>query len=1319
MGIPPLEPGGPYAQAWNNSNTEIAQHTNDQYSQSASAPSSSLLSATTNPPGLHRDQQTIAQRNQSRAVQESATSNSALAAFGNEWPLDRVVSWLAVNGFSRDWQQTFKQLRIHGSVFLDIGQGKGNLGTWHQVIYPELEKITTRNRTGWVPVREHAEGQRLRKMVRNIGEANQSRSVGSASSAEAMQRTASSEATLVSSYQSSPLHSPVDPKPGNGDNLGPRLEPRPSESVDRSFETSPRISPTLNNAKSMAEAETFPRPSSGGRSAMHRRDRSSESGTPASASFDTDSRSPMTDASGRNGNSEGMGKDHRGFLRNFWRNNKRDDGPQDDSSSHSPSSPSNLRNPAPGLPFMKTGSNISSTSVDRLGSRGTANDSDRTVHRRTLSRSEAVDAAARYVMVTPDGWNYRLVDVSGVDGLDTFRSLICYNLGILDPRDLSIHSTVPGQQELDEGLQDSMLAETLRKADGMASLKLYVRAPYHAPNSAPASSRPPTSALQSPSVKKADDMSMRDNRGDERGDEDVAAHRRQEVRRKHTAHLAERQQRIKDGVALDVGGQPKSSKRIHNFDTPKTGPLIAPDKDSVKPLRAPPPAPRASDTLSKANSLSIKSNGSLRQSWHEREAQNRRSGDGSNIDTPARGRRAAIADSPSNSEQPTSRPTTGISSPAAVSSSKSSVLSPAAGATPQRALASVTFGTRSAKGSPGGSPRSPRYTMSLGKVPFQIPDYEDEDASNTNETGTIVPDNPIVTRMRNSGSPSMETSSPNVSPGTPQSQSVYKSSKIAPRSVPDDEEDSDDGLFAIPLADMKSSASSKPARSAEQSTSTLRPIISVQTRPEKTTSVSFKSPIASPQSEEMSTTSKSFEDDPPSAAEKPKQRLRTDDAAAAAEKAKRRQSFASENWADRPNVETLANNLDEFFPDVDLDQPLATEGNTFQIASPTANRPDAPAPESARSRTSANGPWNGDIPKPPPTPVRQPRRSEGLGRTKSIRDVVQRAYQLPGPQPGPINSRVGTLRQGDVVRRKSTKMFGARIEQIKPPRGSRLINLDTIPQDALPTSATPSRQPTFKWVKGQLIGKGTFGRVFLGMNTTTGELLAVKQVDVKPRNTDKDKDRVKELVKALDGEIDTMQHLDHMNIVQYLGCERKETSISIFLEYISGGSIGSCLRKHGKFEEPLVSSLTRQTLGGLAYLHQEGILHRDLKADNILLDLDGTCKISDFGISKKTDDIYGNDATNSMQGSVFWMAPEVIRSGHGYSAKVDIWSLGCVVLEMFAGTRPWVNDEAIGAIYKLGSLNQAPPIPEEISSTISPAALSFMYDCFNLQVYYR
>ena len=474
------------------------------------------------------------------------------------------------------------------------------------------------------------------------------------------------------------------------------------------------------------------------------------------------------------------------------------------------------------------------------------------------------------------------------------------------------------------------------------------------------------------------------------------------------------------------------------------------------------------------------------------------------------------------------------------------------------------------------------------------------------------------------------------------------------------------------------------------------------------------------------------------------------------------------------------------FPTSDLDQPLVDEGGENADGSPvstdkstlTTKASSQDLSSSSRSITPASSNDESDTLGSDESTLkrsdmhvsvaqRNMRKAGGIGRTKSIRDVVKHNYNMqPGHQQHPSTSssassrgsgvpimnapinRVSMLRNDGavgIVRRKSTKMFGARIEQVKPARGSRLINnLETIPQDTIPPEnvqhvsqkAAPERQPTFKWMRGQLIGKGTFGRVYLGMNTTTGELLAVKQVEVSHSKDDKNNDpaKIKEMVKALDIEIDTMKDLDHVNIVQYLGCERKEYSISIFLEYISGGSVGSCLRKHGKFEESVVSSLTRQTLNGLAYLHSEGILHRDLKADNILLDLDGTCKISDFGISKRSANPYNNDITNSMQGSVFWMAPEVIRAqsqpggalsggdgldastamNKGYSAKVDIWSLGCVVLEMFAGRRPWSKEEAVGAIYKLGSLNQAPPIPDDVSSVVGPAALSFMYDCFTM-----
>jgi mitogen-activated protein kinase kinase kinase len=574
-------------------------------------------------------------------------------------------------------------------------------------------------------------------------------------------------------------------------------------------------------------------------------------------------------------------------------------------------------------------------------------------------------------------------------------------------------------------------------------------------------------------------------------------------------------------------------------------------------------------------------------------------------------------------------------------------------------------------------------------------------------------------------------------------------SNPAPRiSQTDDDsgDDSDDGLFAIPLATRKQSISGRLG--GESDPNGKRPSLTVNTkRSKKNLSVSFTSP-QSLNSAVTASTAKTpeIDDDDASVMSGMSSQRRTPGTPRSQgweSELSRRKSFMEKDvWANRPPTDALINNLDDFFPNLDLDMPVLDEGQ-IQVEAPPS--PIAEADESGERSASAAGPSSSSVPAAiPPSRVssiydyndtlgsdestlkalerpasiqnvaqRSIRLSNGLGRMKSIREVARGAHEankrftatVISAQRGQSNAGAGAAA---LTRRKSTKMFNANIVQIRPDQRGSMV-MPQIPQDTL-----PKRQTTFRWFKGQLIGKGTYGRVYLGMNATTGEFLAVKEVEVNPKAASGDKNRMRELVAALDQEIDTMQHLDHVNIVQYLGCERKETSISIFLEYISGGSIGSCLRKHGKFEESVVSSLTRQTLSGLAYLHREGILHRDLKADNILLDLDGTCKISDFGISKKTDNIYGNDKTNSMQGSVFWMAPEVIRSqGEGYSAKVDIWSLGCVVLEMFAGRRPWSKEEAVGAIYKIAN-GETPPISDEVRATISPLAIAFMLDCFTV-----
>jgi serine/threonine protein kinase len=105
-------------------------------------------------------------------------------------------------------------------------------------------------------------------------------------------------------------------------------------------------------------------------------------------------------------------------------------------------------------------------------------------------------------------------------------------------------------------------------------------------------------------------------------------------------------------------------------------------------------------------------------------------------------------------------------------------------------------------------------------------------------------------------------------------------------------------------------------------------------------------------------------------------------------------------------------------------------------------------------------------------------------------------------------------------------------------------------------------------------------------------MIAVKQVEVIRTLNDREDERSKSMVDALNAEIENLKDLDHPHIVQYLGYERTDTAFSIFLEYVPGGSVGRCLKKHGRFEESVIRSLIKQILEGLAYLHDHGRLHR-------------------------------------------------------------------------------------------------------------------------------
>ncbi|KAF8365051.1 hypothetical protein HHK36_032933 [Tetracentron sinense] len=223
-----------------------------------------------------------------------------------------------------------------------------------------------------------------------------------------------------------------------------------------------------------------------------------------------------------------------------------------------------------------------------------------------------------------------------------------------------------------------------------------------------------------------------------------------------------------------------------------------------------------------------------------------------------------------------------------------------------------------------------------------------------------------------------------------------------------------------------------------------------------------------------------------------------------------------------------------------------------------------------------------------------------------------------------------------------------------------------------PGRAETPTSPGSRWKKGRMLGRGTFGHVYVGFNSESGEMCAMKEVTLFS-----DDAKSKESAKQLGQEISLLSRLRHQNIVQYYGSETVDDKLYIYLEYVSGGSIYKLLQDYGQFGELVIRSYTQQILSGLAYLHAKNTVHRDIKGANILVDPNGRVKLADFGMAKH---ITGQSGPLSFKGSPYWMAPEVIKNSNGCNLAVDIWSLGCTVLEMATSKPPWSQYEGV---YKL------------------------------------
>ncbi|KAL3572587.1 hypothetical protein D5086_026491 [Populus alba] len=237
------------------------------------------------------------------------------------------------------------------------------------------------------------------------------------------------------------------------------------------------------------------------------------------------------------------------------------------------------------------------------------------------------------------------------------------------------------------------------------------------------------------------------------------------------------------------------------------------------------------------------------------------------------------------------------------------------------------------------------------------------------------------------------------------------------------------------------------------------------------------------------------------------------------------------------------------------------------------------------------------------------------------------------------------------------------------------------------------------WEKGELLGRGSFGSVYEGISDD-GFFFAVKEVSLLDQGS-----KGKQSIYQLEQEIALLSRFEHENIVQYYGTDKDESKLYIFLELVTKGSLQKLYQRYN-LRDSQVSSYTRQILHGLKYLHDQNVVHRDIKCANLLVDANGSVKLADFGLAKATK---LNDV-KSCKGTAFWMAPEVVNNkNQGYGLPADIWSLGCTVLEMLTRQIPYSELESMQALFRIGR-----GVPPLVPDSLSNDARDFILQCIQV-----